>query len=86
MNSDTANRGSTMSDMIYFVSGSQGQWEFSNGAEQIGHIEQVGMQFTIKPTPGSILEGLQGGSYTFKQEAVEAIELHTGKICKPAAS
>jgi hypothetical protein len=75
-----------MSDMIYFVSGSQGQWEFSDGAEHIGHIEQVGMQFKIKSTPGSILEGLEGGSYTSKQEAVKAMELHTGKICKPAAS
>jgi hypothetical protein len=74
-----------MSNIIYFVSGSQGQWEFSDGAEQIGHIEQVGMEFTIKPTPGSILEGLEDGSYTSKQEAVKAMELHTGKTCKPAA-
>jgi hypothetical protein len=75
-----------MSDIIYFVSGSQDQWEFSDGAEQIGHIEQVGMQFKIKPTSGSTLKGLEHGSYASKQEAVEAIELHTGKICKPVAS
>jgi len=41
--------------LIYFASGSQGQWEFFDGAGQIDHIEQVGMQFKIKPTPGSIL-------------------------------
>jgi hypothetical protein len=75
-----------MSDTIYFVSGSQGQWEFSDGAGQIGHIEQVGMQFKIKPAPGSILQGLEDGSYTSKQEAVEAIELYTRRTCKPAAS
>jgi hypothetical protein len=85
MNSDTASRSSTTSDIIYFVSGSQGQWEFSDGTAQIGHIEQVGMQFKIKPTPGSILEGLDG-FYTSKQEAVEAMEFHTGKTCKPATS
>jgi hypothetical protein len=86
MNSDTANRSSTTSDIIYFASGSQGQWEFSDGTEQIGHIEQVGMQFKIKSTPGSILEGLEDGFYTSKQEAVEAMEFHTGKTCKPATS
>jgi hypothetical protein len=55
-------------------------------AEQIDHVEQVGMLFKIKPTSGFILDGLEDGSYTSKQEAVEAIELHTGKTCKPAAS
>ena len=86
MNSDTASRNSTTSDIIYFASGSQGQWEFSDGTAQIGHIEQVGMQFKIKPTPGSILEAMEDGFYTSKQKAVEAIELHTGKTCKPATS
>jgi hypothetical protein len=29
---------------------------------------------------------MEDGSYTSKQEAVEAMELYTGRICKPAAS
>jgi len=84
MNSDTASRNSTTSDIIYCASDSQGQWEFSDGTEQIGHIEQVGMQFKIK-TPGSILEGLDD-FYTSKQKTVEAVEFHTGKTWKPASS
>jgi hypothetical protein len=86
MKRDTATRSSTMSDIIYFISGFQGQWEFSDGADQIGHIEQVGMEFKIKPAPDSILQGLEDGSYASKQEAVEAIELYTKRTCKPAAS
>ena len=71
-------------DVVYFVSGSQGKWELSNGQERIGHIEQVGMAFEIRPVAGSILETMKTQSYSSKQEALEAIELHTGKDCKPA--
>jgi len=74
-----------MPDTLYFTSGSEGRWELSDGEKQIGHIEQIGLEFTIRPAAGSILETMQSLSYPSKQEAVEAIEMHTDAICKPIA-
>ena len=48
-----------MPDVLYFVSDSDGKWELSDAERKIGPIEQVGMEFTIKPTQGSILEGME---------------------------
>lgn len=74
-----------MPDTLYFASGSEGRWELSDGEKQIGHIEQVGLEFMIRPAAGSILEAMQNLSYPSKQEAVEAIEMHTGAMCMPLA-
>jgi hypothetical protein len=74
----------TVSDVLYFVSGSEGQWHLSDGNQELGHIEQVGMEFTVIPTVGSILEGIVKKTYPSKQEAMSAIEIHTGKMCRPA--
>jgi hypothetical protein len=74
-----------MPDVVYFASDSQGKWELSDAERKIGHIEQVGMEFTIKPTQGSILEGMEVRSYPSRQEATEAVEIYTGAACKPIA-
>lgn len=74
-----------MPNVVYFGSDSEGKWELSDAEQKIGHIEQVGMEFTIKPTRGSILEGMEARSYASKQEAMEAIEKHMGVVCKPIA-
>jgi hypothetical protein len=74
-----------MPDILYFVSGSQGQWELSDGDKIIGCIEQRGLKFTIKPSPGSILAGIQDKEYDSKQDALSTVEQHTGKQCKPAS-
>ena len=73
-----------MPDVVYFLTGPEGQWELSDGEQQIGHIEQVGLAFEIKPVAGSILDGMEAQPYPSKQEALRAIELDTGRSCEPA--
>jgi hypothetical protein len=73
-------------DVVYFLTGPEGQWELSDGEQQIGHIEQVGLAFEIKPLAGSILDGMEAQPYPSKQEALRAIELHTGRSCEPAVT
>jgi hypothetical protein len=68
------------------VTGSEGQWELSDGERQIGHIEQVGLAFEIKPLACSILDGMEAQPNPSKQEALRAIELHTGRSCEPAVT
>jgi hypothetical protein len=71
---------------VYFLTGPEGQWELSDGEQQIGHMEQVGLAFEIKPLAGSILDGMEAQPYPSKQEALRAIELHTGRSCEPAVT
>ena len=75
-----------MADVLYFASGLEGQWELSDGERQIGGIVQVGTQFRIQPSADSILEEMEVKLYPSKQEAMAAIEVHTGAICKPLES
>jgi len=73
-------------DVVYFLTGPEGQWQLSDGEQQIGHIEQVGLAFEVKPVAGSILDGMEAQPYPSKQEALRAIELHTGRSCEPAVT
>ena len=75
-----------MAKALYFVSGEDGKTELSDGEMVIGYIETVGLAFEIKPVAGSMLDGMQAHPYPSKQEALEAVELHTGKTCESAAA
>jgi hypothetical protein len=68
------------------LTGGEGKWELSNGEQQIGHIQQVGLAFEIKPLAGSLLDGIKAQPYPSKQEALRAIELHSGRSCEPAVT
>jgi hypothetical protein len=75
-----------MAEVVYFASGQDGKTELSDGETLIGHIETVGLAFEIKPVAGSILDGMGAHPYPSKQEALEAIESHTGRTCEPAVT
>ena len=72
-----------MAEVVYFVSGDDGKTELSDGETVIGHIETVGLAFEIKPVAGLMLDGMRAHPYPSKQEALEAVELHTGMTCEP---
>jgi hypothetical protein len=76
----------SVAEVLYFVSGKDGKTELSDGETVIGHIETVGVAFEIKPVAGLMLDGMQTNPYPSKQEALEAVELHTGRRCEPAVS
>ena len=76
----------SVAEVVYFVSGEDGKTELSDGETVIGHIETVGVAFEIKPVAGLMLDGMQTHPYPSKQEALEAVELHTGRRCEPAVS
>jgi hypothetical protein len=73
-----------VANVVYFVSVEGGKTELSDGSKVLGHIETVGLAFEIKPVAGLMLDGMQAHPYSSKQEALEAVELHTGRACEPA--
>ena len=75
-----------MTEVLYFVSAEDGKTELSDGETVIGHIETVGLAFEIKPVAGLMLDGMQAHPYLSKQEALEAVELHTGRTCEPVVT
>jgi hypothetical protein len=72
-----------VAEVLYFVSAVDGTTELSDGETVIGHIETVGLAFEIKPVTGLMLDGMQAHPYPSKQQALEAVELHTGRTCEP---
>jgi hypothetical protein len=74
----------SVAEVLYFASGEGGKTELSDGETVIGYIETVGLAFEIKPVAGSMLDGMQAHPYPSKQEALEAVELHTGRTCESA--
>ena len=72
-----------MAEVVYFLSGEDGKTELSDGETVVGHIETVGLAFEIKPVAGLMLDGMEAHPYPSKQEALEAVELHTGMTCEP---
>jgi hypothetical protein len=75
-----------VAEVVYFLSGEDGKTELSDGETVIGHIETVGFAFEIKPVAGLMLDGMQAHPYPSKQEALEAVELHTGRTCERAVT
>jgi hypothetical protein len=75
-----------MAEVVYFLSGEDGKTELSDGETVVGHIETVGLAFEIKPVAGLMLDGMEAHPYPSKQEALEAVELHTGRTCEPAVT
>jgi hypothetical protein len=73
-----------VAEVVYFLSGEDGKTELSDGETVLRHIETVGLAFEIKPVAGLMLDGMEAHSYPSKQEALEAVELHTGRTCEPA--
>jgi hypothetical protein len=75
-----------VAEVVYFLSGEDGKTELSDGETVVGHIEMVGLAFEIKPVAGLMLDGMEAHPYPSKQEALEAVELHTGRTCEPAVT
>jgi len=75
-----------VAEVVYFVSAEDGKTELSDGETVIRHIETVGLAFEIKPVGGLMLDGMQAHPYASKQEALQAVELHTGRTCEPAVT
>jgi hypothetical protein len=73
-----------MSNTVYFLTDADGRCELSDGQHTIGHIEQIGVEFAIVPTMGSVLERMEMRSFPSKQEAMAAIEAHSDAVCAPA--
>jgi hypothetical protein len=76
-----------MTEIIYFVSGSQGQWELCEAKTKttVGHVNQKGPQFYIAPTPGSILDSIYRGPYLTSQEAFFTVGTHVKGSCRLVA-
>jgi hypothetical protein len=72
-----------VAEVLNFVSAVDGTTELSDGETVIGHIETVGLAFEIKPVTSLMLDGMQAHPYPSKQQALEAVELHTGRTCEP---
>jgi len=72
-----------MTDTVISPSGSQGQWEVmdKNDYKIVGHIEQSGNRFAVKPTVGSVLDGINQGPYSSKEGAMSAIGAHSHGNC-----
>jgi hypothetical protein len=75
-----------VAEVVYFLSGEDGKTELSDGQTVVGHIETVGLAFEIKPVAGLMLDGMEAHPYPSKQEALQAVELHTGRTCEPAVA
>jgi hypothetical protein len=75
-----------VAEVVYFLSREDGKTELSDGETVVGHIETVGLTFEIKPVAGLMLDGMEAHPYPSKQEALEAVELHTGRTCEPAVT
>ena len=73
----------SVAEVVYFASAEDGKTELSDGTIVIGHIETVGLAFEIKPAVGLILDGMEVHPYASKQEALEAVEVYTGRTCEP---
>ena len=65
--------------------GNLDEWEIMTRADYktIGHIRQGKQTFTIVPAQGLILSGVNTGPHLSKEDAVSAIEAHTGGPCRP---